>query len=674
MSNFVDDMTSLGATKSPAALRPDIPADQKISAADWNLLCDAARDLRGAILDANAARLTAGTMPIARIADGSITAAKLAATSVTPGSYTNLNATIDAQGRITLASSGAGGPTGSISAVDYGADPTGAADSTSAIMDADAAAALVDAEVIFPPGRYKTERTPAAFYSLILQSRKNVYWRGIGTVEFFHPDDAAAGTSLCEMLRISDCTRVRVRNIGFDGGWGNAVVYIATASDMVDLSAIPSNTLNYDGDSSKMPASGSFTIVTADDAQILTYTGKTGTTDGGTFTGVSAGTGFLRAYDKILYVDKKQKTAEVAIGSDGLDISAVSTLDVISTVGFPASVAADGYVEVQTDNGNQPFQYTSKNGTQFLGVTSSGSGIMTAGLFVHYVDGAIDQFGAAMQVDPKNVAVFMYGSDGNNRTPNTDIIFEDCRFKDTYGDFVWIGAWTSDVKLINCHGDLSARNGVTLSSFAGSVTMRGCSWQNIFTTAVDSEPVDAGNYSITIDDCDLGGWSNPYHDTAGNGALSIQGGTVGRPAAWNQARNWRVTNTRITDGSILITDAENVQVTECEIVCDFNGTSTAPICLTMKCDNVWINRNKVYSRLTPTTIYNYGAISVVAYQTAANTARWVSTSKSKAVGTVRPARQRPSPPQRYRVVFLHRGPSKTIPPRGMWTSTPAIKS
>jgi len=75
------------------------------------------------ILDANvtAAKLASDAVTTAKILDANVTAAKLAATAVTAGSYTTANITVDAQGRLTAASTGTGGIQGDSDQLSLGA-------------------------------------------------------------------------------------------------------------------------------------------------------------------------------------------------------------------------------------------------------------------------------------------------------------------------------------------------------------------------------------------------------------------------------------------------------------------------------------------------------------------------------------------------------------------------
>lgn len=214
------------------------------------------------------------------------------------------------------------------------------------------------------------------------------------------------------------------------------------------------------------------------------------------------------------------------------------------------------------------------------------------------------------QLDPKNYVMFIYGSDGIVQTANSNIRIENCDFRQSYGDCIWIGAWSSGVKVQNCTFNMSARNGITLSNDASNVDIIGCDFDNIFTQGIDTEPVDGPVSDIVIQRCNINGWWAPTGSQAI--AITIQGGAVTYQAPWNHAQNYRISDCTI-NGAVLISDAKNIHLSNNTIRCDFTGTNVAPVAINQFADNIWVTNNSLYARSSGSTLYNYGVVSVALY-------------------------------------------------------------
>jgi hypothetical protein len=117
---------------------------------------------------------------------------------------------------------------------------------------------------------------------------------------------------------------------------------------------------------SGFPTSGQLYILTANNTQIVTYTGTTGTT----FTGCTGGSG---AYILGAYIWGGPTSTTIAAGSNGQTLPQ-ATINVVSTTAFPTS----GILLINTSLGAQIINYTGKTPTTFTGCTG-GSGVLSLG-------------------------------------------------------------------------------------------------------------------------------------------------------------------------------------------------------------------------------------------------------------------------------------------------------
>lgn len=268
---------------------------------------------------------------------------------------------------------------------------------------------------------------------------------------------------------------------------------------------------------------------------------------------------------------------------------------VISVAGDISDFPTSGtFLVVLTTGAAQTITYTGKSGNTFTGC-SGGTGTMQRGQAIGRSD-TQDGLNHSTQVDPKNHAIMLRGCH--------NISIEDCIFRQTYGDFIWCGHssdddtenGTSDLTILRCYGETSARNGLTFGQFCQRVTMRDCRFVNIFTASLDTEPQGANQpvRRVDVDSCFLGGWFYPASGTrTQNIVISVVGGNTLAPGEPSDARGYRFTGCHIV-GAIGISQASNVLIDGCTFACDWDGNCFAPIFMQGWGTDIKILNNDIY--------------------------------------------------------------------------------
>jgi len=113
---------------------------------------------------------------------------------------------------------------GEVNVKEHGATGNGTTDDAPAIRDAidEALSSGINA-VFFPPGIYLCARDGRNAWSLNL-SGSNITLRGIRGASWLKHPAGLPNTSVA-LLRVNNKERVVIRELGFDGNWGNEVGY-----------------------------------------------------------------------------------------------------------------------------------------------------------------------------------------------------------------------------------------------------------------------------------------------------------------------------------------------------------------------------------------------------------------------------------------------------------------
>ena len=177
----------------------------------------------------------------------------------------------------------------------HGATGNGTTNDLPAILTA-AIVAGPNGVLFFPPGRYVLNRTGVLSYSWLL-AQSNLTICGVrGQSWLMHP--AGMPNSSVAILQIDNLSNITIRDMGFDGNWGNRLTTITSGSDrFVQTGAAPYtlNVLSTEG----FPASGTCTVIGSAGPEVVTYTAITSTS----FLNCTGGTGTVFTTNRVGYVN-----------------------------------------------------------------------------------------------------------------------------------------------------------------------------------------------------------------------------------------------------------------------------------------------------------------------------------------------------------------------------------
>lgn len=244
MPHFINDNTTLPFPKADFRERAELPSDKKLTAAEWNAVCQAQIDARDSI----------------------------------KGFRYNVK--------------------------HYGVKGDGATDDRAAIEAALAASAALGAICYFPPGTYLVDRSGANSWCIDVAAN-DVVIGGERGKSLLKMKSGQPNVSI-SILRANDRSNVTIRDVVFDGNWGNVVATIDAITgdqDGVDLpaqNAPISGVLPLDGDITDLPTSGTVLVCFPNGSTTtITYTGKSGQT----LTGCTGGAGTIQRGYKVLRQD-----------------------------------------------------------------------------------------------------------------------------------------------------------------------------------------------------------------------------------------------------------------------------------------------------------------------------------------------------------------------------------